>query len=192
MVAVNVQENPKVSVVGKSNAEATIITTGLPWMPSWLGLTVITYHIRSMDAQHNFRLSSHMDIANHPQILSISRTQLKIILPSRQWYKVRIKNGSQDWTRWVNFKTRDKTYVTPVAIYTANADFDDNPKKRGNKEIKVKTVGKSTIRTNVTGRHPGCPVVYNTDTQYNGTTSITYTRRGATVITNNFESQALG
>lgn len=175
-VTVDVQENPKVSKVGKAEADATVINSG-----STSGTTI--YQIARKDGQQVIEISSGADISKISQVLSVTTARLKIILPGRQYYKVRCHNGGT-WSSWVDFKTRDKTYWTPVAVHEARQNFDTNPQQKKNKKIVVTNIGKSTV----TETKKGATVV-NTDTVYNGTTSITKSKKGVTVITDNFDGQ---
>lgn len=173
-ITVNVQENPLVSRIGKRVADATIINSGFD-----SGL--VRYEIRHRSTLETMRFRSDMDISTYPQIVSISSASLEVKLPGRQHFEVRVWNDDE-WSDWVGFKSRDKTYWTPVATFNSGAAFDENPTEKGNKTIVVEAVGKSEVSQD--GTH-----VVNSDFGYNGTTEITYTAQGATVVTDNFESQ---
>jgi hypothetical protein len=177
-ITIDVQENPKVSRVGKKDADATVINSGET-------SGTVEYQVQRKDGQDNFVVSTATDISSYEQVLSCTIARLKVILPGRQWYQVRTRVNGGAWSDWTSFKTRDKTYWTPVAIWTARPGYDTTPTQKRNKTITITNVGKSTETKTSTGTQ-----VVNTDTVYNGTTSVTYTNRGATVVSDDFTDQS--
>lgn len=169
-VTVNVQSNPTISNIGKSVADATIISSGLTG--------TVTYQVRKKDHSESFSITSTDDVTNYPQIVSISAAQLKVILPGRQWYEARANNGGA-WSAWVSFKTRDKSFWTPLAGEQGRPNYDNNPTVKTNKTVTVTNIGKSTVTYTSAGA-----TVTNSDKGYNGTTSITETASGATIVNN--------
>lgn len=169
-VTVNVQSNPTISNIGKSLSDATIISSGLTG--------TVTYQVRKRDHSESFTIRSNTSVSNYPQVVSISAAQLKIILPGRQLYEARANNGGA-WTAWTQFKTRDKTFWTPLAGEQGQTNFDTNPTVKTNKTITNTNVGKSTVTYT-----SGGATVTNSDKWYNGTTSITETPSGATIVNN--------
>ena len=174
-ITINTQENPKVSQVGKSDANATIIYSGL-------SNGVITYDIASMDGQNRFRVCTSTDISRMANVLFVSRQRLKVVLPNRKWYKVRVKSNEKPWSDWTEFKTRDKTYATPVAIYTSRGDeHRTDPTIKGSKTITITEVGKTTRTSDIR--------FVNSDFGYVGTTNIQTTAHGIIVTTDDFDAQ---
>ena len=126
-----------------------------------------------------------MNTLTMPQVTLLTSATLKIMLPFRQWYEVRVKGNYGVWSSWTAFKTRDKTYVTPVAIYTSRAEFDTSPTEWHSKRIVVTRVGKTEERDDRRPATRGRRVFVNSDLGYNDTTSIVYTAEGATVTNSN-------
>ena len=180
-ITVDVQENPKVSKVGKPVSDCVVISSGL-------STELVRYNIRSKDRQEDFIVGTNMNTLTMPQVVTLSTGTLKIMLSFRRWYEVRVKGDSGAWSAWKEFKTRDKTYVTPVAIYTARAAFDETPAKRGNRRLVITNVGKTEARTDARPLTAGRPVYINSDHWFNDTESITATNAGARIVNSYYDN----
>lgn len=169
-ITIDAQNNPNRDNVAKTEADATIINSGLTD-------SVVEYEIRRRDRQETWTFTSNQDWTDSTQVVSISNTQLQIILPFRQELQVRVRPEAGSWTNWFNFKTRDKRYQSPDAITQLADDRSLTAATDGAVTYNVTNSAKATV----TETDAGATVV-NTDTGYNDTTSITYTDAGATVI----------
>lgn len=173
-VTVSLQSNPTVSNAGTKEADATIINSGET------SGTVI-YEIQHRNTRESLIIDNRITVANYPQVVSITSAQLQIILPFRTKFRARVKQYAGDWGDWVNFTTRDKRYQSPDAITQLTDDTDNTATAKRNRRIVVTNNAKATVVNTTAGA-----TVTNTDYGYNGTTNIQYTRRGATVTTDNF------
>lgn len=174
-ITVNVQDNPKRDKVATAEADATIIESGLTD-------TVVEYQIRRRDRQGGVMVfTSNSDLTTSTQVVFIDNTQLKVILPFRQEFQVRVRAAEGTWSNWVNFKTRDKRYQSPDAITKLSDDGSlVNTSTAGNATLNITNGAKATVVETAAGA-----TVTNTDNGYNDTTSITYTAAGATVVNAN-------
>ena len=173
-ITIDTQSNPKVADAGKKEADATIISSGF-------GSGTVTYNIRRKDRQEDFTLSSNTNVSKYARVISISASQLKIILSNRTNYQVRVNRNNAGYSDWVNFKTRDKTYWTPDAITQLSDNRDDSATSKTSLTLTITNAAKATELRTSRGS-----TVTNTDKGYNGTTSVSYTSRGATVVTDTF------
>ena len=174
-ISINTQENPLVSDIGKAVTDTTIITSGFT-------TGTVRYEISRQDGQEDFTVHSDGDFAKSVKVVSVSATSLKIVLKGRQKYKVRVSQNGGDWSAWTTFKTRDKRYQTPDAITYLSDDSDSTANVKRNRTIRVTNSAKAT--TAKTSK--GATVTNTTDFGYVGTTSLTETSKGATVVTDTF------
>ena len=118
------------------------------------------------------------DSTVYEDVLSVGAWELKIFLPFRTNYKVRVSLDGITWTDWMYFKTRDTTYGLPDAINqprvnpVTGIEYTDH-----GATVTSTNVGKSTVTPTAEGA-----TVVNTDTGSNQTVSISYTDHGATII----------
>ena len=164
-ITVTTQDNPLRSVVAQESSDATVIYSG-----STAGF--VRYEVERRDGQASWTVSSSTDVTNYPNVVSVSTSELQIILPFRQRYRVRVNEGS-----WVNFKTRDKRYRNPDAITQLSDDTEDYPTTKGSVTITVTNSANSSESRTARGS-----TVENSNTGYRSTSSITYTSRGATIV----------
>ncbi len=134
MTTVNTQNNPIAPLVGSRDADAVIIgsqqdTTNL-----------VNYQIEKISTSDVLNLNSGSVALRGGNLISVSRTTLKIILESRTKYRARTKSQFGAWGDWVNFTTRDKRYASPHAITALTDDTDSTAATQGNK-----LVGSSTL-----------------------------------------------
>lgn len=177
---VNNQDNPLVANTGISTSDNTIIysdfTNGR-----------VDYQIMRRDEQpiypgvNTISVSTVDGSSAFADVNYVGSNRLEILLSFRTKYKVRNRRNLGAWSSWFNFTTRDKTYKTPDAITYESIGDDTNPQQKNNKRITVTNNAKATTAYTARGA-----TVTNTDNGFNGTTSITPTSRGATVITQSF------
>ena len=186
-ISVNVGDNPLVATIG-ANIRKVTINSGRN------ATDHVTYKIVKRDnQQHNeginteIIMSSWANASNYDDVISVSATQLVIELNTRTRYKVCIKyrtvtqSVAGTWSTWKHFNTRDTRYSTPDAITQENISDDRNPTYKGNKTIVVTNEAKASVVLTARGA-----TVINTDKVYNGTTRITNTSAGATIVNENY------
>ena len=169
-VTVDIQANPNRDTVGKTEADTTIIYSGVT------GLVV--YEICRIDTNETFTIKSDADISNMANVTKLDDGELHVILPFRTNFKARSRTYSAGgtWSDWAFFKTRDKRYQTPDAISQLSDDLITASAGKGNKTITVTNDAKASVVATAAGA-----TVTNDDTGYCDTTEITYTAKGATV-----------
>ena len=110
--------NPYIVDVGKRASDAVIISSGFTSAGS---TGSVQYQIRRQDQSPwamdgTSVLNVYASNTTSELIRAISNTSLTIVLPFRQWFQVRTRQGTGAWSAWVAFKTRDKTYTLPDSI----------------------------------------------------------------------------
>ncbi len=171
-VTIDTQNNPTPSNTGQEDANATKINSGFT-------SGRITYEVRSRDSAEQITVSTGTTTTDSPLMVDVTARFLKIILRNRIEYKARAKQGNGAWTEWVNFKTRDKTYVTPSTVQLSTNN-EENAGKNGSVTIRVTDTSKlGTVTPTARGAR-----VNNADKGYVTTTTITDTARGARVVNN--------
>ena len=141
--------NPYIADVGKTNTEAVVIASGFT---SNSATGTVQYQIRRQD-QSNWVmdgtsvLNVYASNSTSQLVRAVSASSLTIVLPFRQWFEVRTRNGSGDWSSWLAFKTKDKTYKTPDAITEMRVATATNATGQ---TVTVTNVGKATV-TNTAG-----------------------------------------
>lgn len=177
-VTVNTQCNPVRDAQGTKESDATVITSGET-------TGTILYKIARLDGQGEIIVGTGADTTKLPQVVELTATNLKIILPSRTWFKACISKDGGAYGAWSEpFHTRDKKYSTPDAItQLTDTEKTSDPTDHGSKTITVTNGAKATIYTSSTDltANPEGNYVVNSDTGYNDTTSVVYTSAGATV-----------
>lgn len=182
MTTVNTQDNPVAPIVGAKDADAVIISS------QQNTTNLVNYQIEKISTSDVYSLNSD-SASKGGNLISITRTTLKIILESRTKFRVRTKSQFGAWSVWVNFTTRDKKYSSPHAITTLTDDTDSSAQTQGrktlsggstipqggNRVIVVTNNAKSTEWDNArrgknekAPRKWGAATVTNTDTVYNG------------------------
>lgn len=171
-ITIDVQGNPNRDNAGKIEAEATIINSGRTD-------NVVEYHIRQKDQLDGWRFVSNGDYSTYVQVISISNTQLRVILPFRTDMEVRVRAAGGKWGDWLSFKTRDKRFQSPGVI----TQLSDNSGDSAAEKDSVTYVVTNNAKATVTNTDRGATVV-NSDRGYNSTTHIEYTDSGAEVVNN--------
>lgn len=167
--------NPYVADTGKRTTDATTIYSGFTSVSS---TGSAHYQIRRRDRSPwvmdgTSTLNVYASNAASELVQSVSLTSLAIVLPERQWFEVRVRNGTGAWSAWVAFKTRDKTYKLPDAVTELRVT---QAASSTGETVTVTNVGKATETTSSTGTR-----VVNTDNGANDVTSVVATSRGATI-----------
>jgi len=172
MASVTTNNNPSVSIVGTQAADATILNSDG---------AAASYTVESIDGTETFTVNVGSDISRHTKIVALSATSMQVMLRFRTKYRFR----TDETTTWTEFKTRDKNYATPHAVFQHNNEVQGSAwtaaPSKSNQTINVSNTGKATTVNTATGA-----TVTNTDNVYAGTTSITNTATGATVRTDSF------
>lgn len=189
-MSIDTQDGPIVSHVGSRNAETTVIT------PVSSG-NVMKYQINNENTGETLTIQSNLvsldlDTLSNANLVSVSNTELKIILPSRTKFRVRdSSNFGGTWTAYTTFITRDKRYQSPDAITQLTDDTDSTAattgSSGGSRTITVTNNATSTVVNSNNGA-----VVTNLDKVYNdGQLQLTgggvriavdYTDAGATIV----------
>lgn len=163
-ITFNYHENPVASDLGLPATEAVSI---------YSDLIATHWEVRRKDRQGtSFTVAANAIPTTN--VVSVSRSKLKVILSTRTKYQVRIRYN-QAWQEWVDFKTKDKRYDTPSAIN--DVDTEVVPKRRGAAVIVTNNAVQNVVNTN-----RGATVT-NTKRVYNDVSTITITGRGATIVT---------
>ena len=180
-ITISTQDNPNIKVAGTAAGDATVINSGFTD-------GIVIYQIRREDRNGieanglDIELLSTDSITDKPQIVSLSAATLKIILPFRQKFEVRVKRNSGSWSSWMQFKTRDKRYQSPDATTQLSDNSDSTSGTVNSRTITVTNTAKATVTNTAAGA-----TVVNSDKFYSGTTSITETNAGATIINTSVE-----
>lgn len=180
MATVDIQNNPIAPIVGARDADAVLITSQQDTV------NLVSYQIEKISTADSINIDSSMNSSAGGNIVSVSRTTLKIILESRMDYRVRTREQFGAWSAWVNFTTRDKRYQSPDAITSLTDDTDSSAQTQGTKVVSGNNVAqggsrviavannaKATERDNAgrgnerAARNWGPVTVTNTDTIYN-------------------------
>ena len=180
MATVNIQDNPVAPIVGARDADAVIIAS------QQSTANLVTYQIEKISTGDVYNIDNAMDSQKGGNIISVTRSTLKIILESRTRYRVRTQSQFGAWSPWVNFKTRDKRYQSPDAITLLSDDSDSSSQTQGtkivngirvsqggNRTIAVANNAKATAHDNgqtggeLAPRRWGSVTVTNIDTVYN-------------------------
>lgn len=122
---------------------------------------LVEYQFRKTSIpSEKFIVRSDIDVSKHPQIKEISADSIKIELPERTNYQVRMRQNGGTWTEWVNFKTRQIDFDSP----SQNSKTTIQKTKKGAKVINT-DLGFSTVRS-IKHTKRGA-IVDNTKTDYN-------------------------
>lgn len=175
-VTVILQNNPTPSNVGRTAANATLINSGY-------SNGTVTYEIRRYDRQPmDMNKAATLSIPtntsrSYDDVVSITASQLQIVLPNRTQFQARARRNSGTWESWVTFTTRDKKYYSPGEVSHLSDDSKtQDPTIKTNVTYTVTNSAKATAVNTTAGA-----TVTNTAQASNVTTGITYTSRGATV-----------
>lgn len=164
------QALPTVPSTGKLESIATILK------PAVAADDVVTYQIRKPQDRGNvITLVTDQDIGDASNVLELSSTQLRIILPPRQKFQYRTKVRGQ-WSDWVTFKTRAHNYRTPSSVSSLDVE-DAAAAARGSKRLVVT----NNSNEQITNTRRGATVV-NSQKEFNNIVSNTPTDRGATIV----------
>jgi len=140
--------NPYIKDVGQSDSNAVIIYSG----KGASGGITVNYQIRRRDQVPFFGGTSVLQISSSHStselIKEVNATYLKIVLPLRTNFQVRTRESNQNWTDWVNFKTKDNTYALPSSATQTRAERVDT---RTGATVTVTNVGKSTVTPTTRG-----------------------------------------
>jgi hypothetical protein len=180
-ITVDTQNNPSVSIAGTPEADATIIYSGHT-------TGTILYELEQLNNEINGEpvfsgsLSANsawtLPVEGLPQLLTVSPESIKMILPFRTTFRVRVKKNSEAWSTWTEFKTREKSYARPGSINELSEEISYTA---AGASVTVTNTAKSTVELTAQGA-----TVTNTDLGYTGTTSISYTAAGATVYNDKY------
>lgn len=166
---VDEQNFPSLSKIGTLSSKSTKITSRT---------VAEQYQIRRKDRQESvITLTVGVAVPSPSNVLSITDSELDIILPSRQKFEFRVFS-SDAWSDWTDFKTRAYDYRYPASISNLQV-FDTNPTAKTNKTIVVT----NSSPDQVTYTQSGATIV-NSQKGFNNITSITPTSRGATIVVN--------
>ena len=204
MASVNLQNNPRVASVGTKDADAVIITSDIA------DANLTEYQIEKIATGDVININS--DNATTGNVVSVDKTQLKIILEFRTKYRVRTRAQFDSFGAYVNFTTRDKRYQSPEAVTQLSDDTDSTAQTQGfktpddggpliaqggSRTIVVTNSAKATETDNAAAaynqpRNWGAATVHNTDTIYSDgqlqastegkQVPVLFTDAGATVI----------
>ncbi len=99
-ITVDIQRIPPVGLRGTPAGDATIIYSGLD-------SPIVEYHIVRVD-DSTFSMKLRSDRSYGPNVVSISNNRLRVLLPFRANYKVRVKATGGSWSSFTSFRTRSK------------------------------------------------------------------------------------
>lgn len=162
-------ENPIVSDTGTPISETTTLyaNSSFPAVP-------VTYEIRNGITKELYaRVSSEEGTSE--LIREVNRIRLRIILPFRSYFEFRVYD--YQWSEWLGFWTRDKTYKTPNAASPGRATFENT----GQGAI-VEVAENPSFTETQTSR--GARVDQRTQ-HFVDVQSVRTTHRGVTIVTRN-------
>jgi len=174
--------NPYIVDVGSRNSDAVVISSGFTSGASGGG---VQYQIRRQDrGPCSMDGTSVIDVyasnSTSELVRAVSQSSLTIVLPFRQWFQVRTRQGSGSWSAWVTFKTRDKTYKLPDAITELRTTTAANATGQ---TVTVTNVGKATVANTTQGA-----TVTNSDLEDNNATSRGTSSTGYRITTTPVET----
>ena len=184
----NAEGNPYIDQVGRANSEAVILYSGVLEDNRKVVYQIVRKDYGSFDGiNNNTVLNIPYNFGRSELIKSVSITALTIILPFRTEFRARVSIdngfhfgnglGSKAYTneRWVDFKTRDKTYSIPDSLTELRINQQEVP---SGAVITVTNYGKATVTTTNRGAR-----VDNRDRMCNDVSSIRDTSTGV-IVTN--------
>lgn len=175
-ITISSQDNPNTWLAGTIEGEATIINSGF-------SNGTVLYEIDRVDGDGDPMLFGSTDANSErfPQVVSSSAATLKIILPFRTSFKVRVNQNGGAFSSWKTFKTRDKKYSSPGAITQLSVVQSET-------SAGANVIVTNSAKATETATSAGATVV-NTDKSYVNVTSITAVSTGERIVHTNKETQ---
>jgi len=128
MTTVNIQDNPVVAIQGAKDSDATIITS-----EEMDGDSLVMYEVEKISTGEVLTFDNLFNSKRGGNLVSVNKTELRIILEFRTKYRARAKTQFGAWSAWVNFTTRNKRYQSPHAITQLTDDSDASAQTQGTK-----------------------------------------------------------
>lgn len=169
-ITIVTNDDPSPLVAGKLSSDATIVYSGFTsGTVEYAIRDDVTGEILTSNVDHTWTVVDRL-----PQAVYVGVDRIEFILPFRHSYSVRVRQNSGVWSGWVSFYTRDKNYGYP------NSNFPNrNTVTATAQGATVTNPGSTTVIETVTAH--GSTVTNNKEI-YAGTTSVTNTAHGATVV----------